>query len=86
MDVFYYAKKSLYDTGKIEQAIEALRGKGLIYQGTLPPPKGKQLRRIGKPANKRFLNPRITAMMSIRPIQTFDGSWTYFAPDIAYQL
>ena len=40
MDVFY-SEKSLYGTGRIEAAIEDLKGKGLIYEGTLEPPKGK---------------------------------------------
>ena len=38
----FYSEKSLYGTGRIEAAIEDLRGKGLIYEGYLDPPKGKK--------------------------------------------
>ena len=40
MDVFF-SEKSLYGTGRIEQVLEALQAKGLIYEGVLEPPKGK---------------------------------------------
>jgi arginyl-tRNA synthetase len=43
----FYSEKSLYGTGRIEAAIEDLRGKGLIYEGYLDPPKGKKTRRLG---------------------------------------
>ncbi len=82
MDVFF-SEKSLYDTGKIEQAIEALRKKGLIYQGTLPPPKGKQLEDWEAREQTLFKSTDYGDDVD-RPIQKFDGSWTYFAPDIAY--
>ncbi|MGI9395353.1 MAG: arginine--tRNA ligase, partial [Boseongicola sp.] len=37
----FFSEKSLYDTGRIEDAIEELRKKELIYSGTLEPPKGR---------------------------------------------
>ena len=40
MDSFF-SEKELYNTGLIEQAIAELDAKGLIYRGTLEPPKGK---------------------------------------------
>jgi arginyl-tRNA synthetase len=46
MDV-YSSEKALYGTGQIEAAIDTLRGMGLIYEGTLEPPKGKDPRRLG---------------------------------------
>ncbi|MBW4708043.1 arginine--tRNA ligase [Roseobacter sp. YSTF-M11] len=82
MDVFY-SEKSLYGTGRIEAAIDDLRGKGLIYEGVLEPPKGK------KPED---WEPREQTLFAStehgddvdRPVKKSDGSWTYFAPDIAY--
>ena len=41
MDKFF-SEKSLYNTGLIEAALENLRGRGLIYEGVLEPPKGKK--------------------------------------------
>jgi len=40
MDV-YFSEKGLYGSGRIEAAIGDLDSKGLIYRGTLEPPKGK---------------------------------------------
>jgi arginyl-tRNA synthetase len=82
MDV-YSSEKALYGTGKIEEAIETLRGMGLIYEGTLEPPKGKE---------PEDWEPRVQTLFRStaygddvdRPVKKSDGSWTYFAPDIAY--
>ena len=82
MDVFF-SEKSLYGTGKIEACLQTLKDKGLIYEGTLEPPKGK------KPDD---WEPRVQTLFKSsefgddadRPVMKSDGSWTYFAPDIAY--
>ncbi len=84
MDVFY-SEKSLYGSGKIESALEDLSAKGLIYEGTLPPPKGK--------ADDDW-EPRVQTLFKStehgddvdRPVKKSDGGWTYFAPDIAYHF
>jgi arginyl-tRNA synthetase len=82
MDV-YSSEKALYGTGKIEAAIETLRGLDLIYEGVLEPPKGKE---------PEDWEPRVQTLFRStahgddvdRPVKKSDGSWTYFAPDIAY--
>ena len=82
MDVFF-SEKSLYGTGRIEEAIGELEEKGLIYEGTLPPPKGKLAEDWEAREQTLF---RSTAFGDDvdRPVKKSDGSWTYFAPDIAY--
>ena len=80
---YFFSEKSLYGTGRIESTIDKLRAKGLIYEGVLEPPKGK------KPED---WEPREQALFKStdhgddvdRPVMKSDGSWTYFAPDIAY--
>ncbi|MFM7655407.1 MAG: arginine--tRNA ligase [Paracoccaceae bacterium] len=82
MDVFS-SEKALYGTGEIEAAIETLRGMDLIYEGVLEPPKGKE---------PDDWEPRVQTLFRStahgddvdRPVKKSDGSWTYFAPDIAY--
>ncbi len=82
MDV-YSSEKSLYGTGQIEAAIKTLRDMDLIYEGVLEPPKGKE---------PDDWEPRVQTLFRStahgddvdRPVQKSDGSWTYFAPDIAY--
>jgi arginyl-tRNA synthetase len=82
MDVFF-SEKSLYGTGRIEAAIEDLRGKGLIYKGTLEPPKGK-LPEDWEPREQTLFKSTDYGDDVDRPIMKSDGAWTYFAPDIAY--
>ena len=82
MDV-YSSEKALYGTGQIEAAIEALRAKGLIYTGTLEPPKGKTLE-DWEPREQTLFRSTDFGDDQDRPVQKSDGGWTYFAPDIAY--
>ena len=84
MDVFF-SEKSLYNTGRIEAAIEDLRSKGLIYRGTLEPPKGK-LPEDWEPREQLLFRSTEHGDDVDRPIQKSDGAWTYFAPDIAYHF
>ncbi|MBL4872621.1 MAG: arginine--tRNA ligase, partial [Rhodobacteraceae bacterium] len=82
MDVFF-SEKSLYGTGKIEAALDNLDAKGLIYEGVLPPPKGKLPE--GWEAREQMLFKSTEHGDDVdRPVKKSDGDWTYFAPDIAY--
>ncbi len=82
MDVFF-SEKSLYGTGQIEAAINSLDAKGLIYTGTLPPPKGK-LPEDWEAREQTLFRSTAHGDDVDRPVQKSDGGWTYFAPDIAY--
>jgi arginyl-tRNA synthetase len=84
MDVFY-SKKSLYGTGRIEAALADLRGKGLIYEGVLEPPKGKTPE-DWEPRQQTLFKSTEFGDDVDRPVMKSDGSWTYFAPDIAYHF
>ena len=79
----FFSEKSLYGTGRIEAAIDDLKGKGLIYRGTLEPPKGK-LPEDWEPREQTLFKSTDYGDDVDRPIMKSDGSWTYFAPDIAY--
>ena len=79
----FFSEKSLYGTGKIEAAIADLEGKGLIYRGTLEPPKGKTPE-DWEPREQTLFKSTDFGDDVDRPIMKSDGSWTYFAPDIAY--
>ncbi|MFQ5623868.1 MAG: arginine--tRNA ligase [Paracoccaceae bacterium] len=82
MDVFF-SEKSLYGTGRIEAALDHLAEKGLIYEGVLEPPRGRVPEDWEAREQTLF---RSTAHGDDvdRPVRKSDGSWTYFAPDIAY--
>ena len=79
----FYSEKSLYGTGRIEAAIQDLDAKGLIYRGTLEPPKGKKPE-DWEPREQTLFKSTAHGDDVDRPIKKSDGSWTYFAPDIAY--
>ena len=82
MDI-YSSEKALYGTGEIEAAIETLRGMDLIYDGVLEPPKGKTPE-DWEPREQTLFRSTAHGDDVDRPVKKSDGSWTYFAPDIAY--
>ncbi len=82
MDVFF-SEKSLYGTGRIESALASLDDKGLIYEGVLEPPKGKKPE-DWEPREQTLFKSTEHGDDVDRPVKKSDGSWTYFAPDIAY--
>ena len=82
MDV-YSSEKALYGTGRIEAAIQRLSDEGLIYEGVLDPPKGK-LPEDWEAREQTLFRSTAHGDDVDRPVKKSDGSWTYFAPDIAY--
>jgi arginyl-tRNA synthetase len=83
-DVFF-SERSLIETGnnRVTETIDYLRSKGDVYEGRLPPPKG------GAPVDdyedREQTLFRATAYGDDvdRPLMKSDGSYTYFASDIA---
>jgi arginyl-tRNA synthetase len=69
--------------GFIEATLEALRAKGLIYQGRLPPPKGAPIDDWEDREQTLFRATDFGDDVD-RPLMKSDGSYTYFAADIAY--
>ncbi|UXU76350.1 MULTISPECIES: arginine--tRNA ligase [unclassified Paracoccus (in: a-proteobacteria)] len=82
MDVFS-SEKALYGTGRIEAAIARLRDMDMIYEGVLEPPKGKTPE-DWEPREQTLFRSTAYGDDVDRPVRKSDGSWTYFAPDIAY--
>ncbi|MBP7000238.1 arginine--tRNA ligase [Amaricoccus sp.] len=81
----FFSEKSLYGTGRIEAALAALEGKGLLYEGVLEPPKGKTPE-DWEPRQQTLFRATAFGDDVDRPVKKSDGSWTYFAPDIAYHF
>ena len=83
-DVFF-SERSLVENGnnRVAQTIDFLRAKGDIYEGSLPPPKGGPIEDYEDREQTLF---RATAFGDDvdRPLIKSDGSFTYFASDIAY--
>ncbi|MBV9563212.1 MAG: arginine--tRNA ligase [Bradyrhizobium sp.] len=81
----FFSERSLVETGndKVAETIDFLRSRGDVYEGRLPPPKGAPLEDWEDREQTLF---RATAYGddSDRPLLKSDGSYTYFASDIAY--
>ncbi len=81
-DVFS-SERALVDAGGVERGLQSLRDKGLIYRGTLEPPKGKAPEDY-EPREQELFRATDFGDDIDRPIAKSDGSYTYFANDIAY--
>jgi len=68
---------------RVDEAIDYLRERGLIYEGTLPPPKG-QLPDDWENREQTLFRATEFGDDVDRPLMKSDGSYTYFASDIAY--
>jgi arginyl-tRNA synthetase len=79
----YFSEKTLHQSGKVNQLIEKLEADDLIYTGTLPPPKGKEVVNY-KPVEQRLFRTTQFGDDVDRPLMKQDGTATYFAADIAY--
>lgn len=80
----FASEQSLHDDGSVEAALNTLDGKGLIYQGILEPPKGKEPPPDWEPQPQTLFKSSDFGDDSDRALKKSDGAWTYFAPDIAY--
>jgi arginyl-tRNA synthetase len=82
MDVFS-SEKAVQQSGAVETAIGRLQAMGLVYDGVLEPPKGK-VPEDWEPREQTLFKSTDFGDDVDRPVKKSDGSWTYFAPDIAY--
>ena len=80
-DVFT-SENDLVENGRVEQALAVLEAKGLIYTGVLEPPKGRKPE-DWRPRPQTLFRSSDFGDDADRPLKKADGSWTYFAPDIA---
>lgn len=81
-DIFF-SEQYLHDKGKINDVIKELKRMNLIYEGTLNSPKNADFQDLKKRAQLLFKS-RDFGDDQDRSIQKEDGTWSYFAADIAY--
>jgi arginyl-tRNA synthetase len=81
-DVFT-SERALLESGATDAAIATLQADGLIYEGTLEPPKGK-LPDDWEPREQTLFRSTQFGDDVDRPLRKSDGTNTYFANDIAY--
>jgi arginyl-tRNA synthetase len=81
----FYSERELHKSGAIEKTLKLLENKGLIYTGVLEAPKGEQSD-DWEPREQTLFRSTQFGDDTDRAVKKSDGSWTYFAPDIAYHL
>jgi arginyl-tRNA synthetase len=79
----FVSERALVEAGTIDDCLKALDQRGLIYTGVLEPPKGK-LPDDWEPRPQLLFRATEFGDEVDRPLKKSDGSWTYFAADIAY--
>ncbi|MGV1829934.1 arginine--tRNA ligase [Agrobacterium vitis] len=81
----FYSERQLHANGAaaIRTAINDLTFKGHVYRGTLPPPKG-QLPEDWEDREQTLFRSTEVGDDIDRPLIKSDGSYTYFAADVAY--
>ncbi|MBX3530749.1 MAG: arginine--tRNA ligase [Rhizobiaceae bacterium] len=81
----FYSERTLHadNAAAIRSAVNDLTLKGFIYHGTLPPPKG-QLPEDWEDREQTLFRSTDVGDDIDRPLVKSDGSYTYFAADVAY--
>jgi arginyl-tRNA synthetase len=80
----FVSERDLVTSGAVDAALAALTERGLIYEGVLDPPKGKPPPEDWEPRPQTLFRATEFGDEVDRPLKKSDGSWTYFAADIAY--
>jgi arginyl-tRNA synthetase len=81
----FSSERELVAAGAIDRCLELLETRGLIYTGVLEPPKGKLPDDWEARPQLLFRATQFGDEVD-RPLKKSDGSWTYFAADIAYHF
>ena len=80
----FSSEAELQRSGAVEQAMEELRDKGLVYEGTLERPKSLDPHDEWEPVELTLFRSTQFGDDQDRPMKKSDGSWTYFGADAAY--
>jgi arginyl-tRNA synthetase len=84
-DIFA-SEAELHASGKVEEAMDNLRSKGLVYEGELERPKSLDPHDEWEPVELTLFRSTQFGDDQDRPMKKSDGSWTYFGADAAYHL
>jgi arginyl-tRNA synthetase len=80
----FASEAELQRTGAVDKAMEVLREKGLVYEGTLERPKSLDPHDEWEPIELTLFRSSQFGDDQDRPMKKSDGSWTYFGSDAAY--
>jgi arginyl-tRNA synthetase len=71
-------------SGAVDEALQVLREKGLVYEGVLERPKSLDPHDEWEPVELTLFRSTQFGDDQDRPMKKSDGSWTYFGADAAY--
>jgi len=80
----FSSEAEVQKSGAVTEAMEVLRGKGLVYEGTLERPKSLSPHDEWEPVQLTLFRSTQFGDDQDRPMKKSDGSWTYFGADAAY--
>ena len=84
MDVFS-SERALVEGGMVDKTMDRLSSEGLVYEGVLEPPKG-ETPDDWEPREQTLFKATDFGDDIDRTLKKSDGTWTYFASDVAYHL
>ena len=81
----FFSETELVDNNLVNKAVKKLRDKKYVEEGFLDPPKGES-NENWKKKKKLIFKSTLFGDDTDRALQKNDGSWTYFANDVAYHM
>ena len=79
----YFSEYVMHQSDRMLEVVKILRDMGLIYEGMLPPPKGKDIKDY-QPVELMLFRATAFGMAEDQAVYNRDGVPTYFGQDIAY--
>ena len=83
-DIFF-SETELVKKNLVDKVVKILQSKNFVEEGFLDPPKGESIKNWKK-IKRLIFKSTIFGDESDRALEKNDGSWTYFANDVAYHL
>ena len=80
----FSSEAEMHENGAVDEGMEVLRSKGLVYEGTLERPKSLEPHDEWEPVELTLFRASQFGDDQDRPMKKSDGSWTYFGADAAY--
>ena len=81
----FFSETELVKKNLVDKAVKILQSKNFVKEGFLDPPKGDSIKNWKK-IKRLIFKSTIFGDDANRALQKNDGSWTYFANDVAYHL
>ena len=81
----FFSETELVKKNLVDKAVKILQSKNFVEEGFLDPPKGESIKNWKK-IKRLIFKSTVFGDDANRALQKNDGSWTYFANDVAYHL